>query len=147
MSRCLQWAVRIVIAGVWIFHGLYSKILDGVPRHRLIVGRILGDSFARPLTVLIGTGEILLGLWVLSGRRSRACAMLHPAVKRILAAIIKAASIPCMPLSNTTLVVLAGTFTNPPQRLATLKLLALVEFLHHDFRIDLKFQIHADPFH
>ena len=77
MSRCIQWTVRIVIAGVWIFHGLYSKILDGVPRHRLIVGRILGDSFARPLTIVIGAGEILLGLWVLSGRRSRACAMLQ----------------------------------------------------------------------
>ena len=77
MSRCIQWAVRIVIAGVWIFHGLYSKILDGVPRHRLIVGRILGDSLARPLTIVIGAGEILLGLWVLSGRRSRACAMLQ----------------------------------------------------------------------
>ena len=77
MSRCIQRAVRIVIAGVWIFHGLYSKILDGVPRHRLIVGRILGDSFAGPLTILIGAGEILLGLWVLSGRRSRACAALQ----------------------------------------------------------------------
>lgn len=57
-----------------MFHGLYSKILDGVPRHRLIVGRILGEPHARSLTIAIGIWEILLGLWVLSGRRSRACA-------------------------------------------------------------------------
>lgn len=69
--------VRVVIAAVWIFHGLYSKILDGIPRHRMIVGQILGEDYARPLAFLIGVGEILLGLWVLSGRRTFACAMLQ----------------------------------------------------------------------
>jgi uncharacterized membrane protein YphA (DoxX/SURF4 family) len=64
----------MIISGVWIFHGLWSKILGGIPRHELIVARILGDEFARPLTFLIGCGEILLGLWVLSGRRALACA-------------------------------------------------------------------------
>src|SRR6476660_593117 len=67
--------VRIVIAEVWMFHGLYSKILDGIPRHRLIVARILGEEHAWPLTLLIGCGESLLGLWVLSGRRTLACAL------------------------------------------------------------------------
>ena len=71
----LQQVVRIVIAAVWVFHGLYSKILDGIPRHRLIVARILGEDHARPLTLLIGCGEILLGLWVFSGRRIFACAL------------------------------------------------------------------------
>jgi len=70
-----QDVVRIAISAVWIFHGFYSKILDGIPRHRLIVGRILGDEHARPLTIMIGAGEILLGLWVLSGRRTFACAL------------------------------------------------------------------------
>jgi uncharacterized membrane protein YphA (DoxX/SURF4 family) len=70
----LHSAARIIIAGVWIFHGLWSKILGGIPRHEMIVAKILGAEFARPLTVLIGCGEILLGLWVLSGRRPLACA-------------------------------------------------------------------------
>lgn len=70
-----QSVIRVAIAAVWIFHGLYSKILDGVPRHRLVVARILGDHYARPLTLAIGAGEIPLGLWVLSGRRTRACAL------------------------------------------------------------------------
>lgn len=71
----LHEVVRIVIAAVWVFHGLYSKILDGIPRHRMIVGQILGEEHARPLAVMIGLGEILLGLWVLSGRRTFACAL------------------------------------------------------------------------
>lgn len=57
---------RLFIAAVWIFHGLYSKLLQGIPRHQEIVARILGDSLATPATILIGTMEIILGLWVLS---------------------------------------------------------------------------------
>jgi uncharacterized membrane protein YphA (DoxX/SURF4 family) len=72
-----QTFVRILIAAVWLFHGLYSKILDGVPRHRIIIGQILGVEHARSLTLAIGCGEILLGLWVLSGRHARACAALQ----------------------------------------------------------------------
>ena len=67
----------ILIASVWIFHGLYSKLLDGIPRHGLIVSRILGDSLAEIATPLIGIGEILLGCWVLSGRYRRSAATLQ----------------------------------------------------------------------
>lgn len=61
----------IFIGGVWIFHGLYSKILDGIPRHKLIVGRILGESFADVATVMIGVMEILLGCWVIWGKHRK----------------------------------------------------------------------------
>ncbi len=67
----------ILIASVWIFHGLYSKLLDGIPRHGLIVARILGDSLAEIATPLIGIGEILMGCWVLSGRYRRSAAALQ----------------------------------------------------------------------
>ena len=67
-------ASRILIAGVWIFHGLYSKILNGIPRHRLIVGKILGDEWERSAVLAVGIAEVLLGAWVLSRRRPRACA-------------------------------------------------------------------------
>lgn len=66
-----QRVVCLLIAGVWIFHGLFSKILGGIPRHELIVARILGDSIASSATPLIGFGEIVLGCWVLSGYRRR----------------------------------------------------------------------------
>lgn len=63
--------LRIAFAMVWIVNGLWFKILDGEPRHRRIVGRILGTEHAGVLTVLIGVGELVIAAWILSGWRSR----------------------------------------------------------------------------
>jgi hypothetical protein len=62
---------------IWIFHGLYSKILDGIPRHRAIVGRVLGEEWAAPVTIAVGTMEVILGLWALSRWRRRECALVQ----------------------------------------------------------------------
>lgn len=67
-------AARFLIAGVWIFHGLFSKLLGGIPRHEMIVARILGEGVARPATIAIGLLEIALGLWALTGRWKIPCA-------------------------------------------------------------------------
>jgi uncharacterized membrane protein YphA (DoxX/SURF4 family) len=55
------------IATVWITNGLFCKVLNLIPRHEQIVGRILGIDYARPLTILIGLSEIGMAIWVLSG--------------------------------------------------------------------------------
>jgi uncharacterized membrane protein YphA (DoxX/SURF4 family) len=65
---------RIVIGSVWVFHGLYSKIFNGIPRHESIVGRVLGDSIARPATKAIGCLEFALGLWIFTGFAKVECA-------------------------------------------------------------------------
>jgi hypothetical protein len=65
---------QIVIGSVWIFHGLYSKILNGIPRHRLIVGRILGNEIAGAATKVIGLLEVLLGLWAYTAWQPVGCA-------------------------------------------------------------------------
>ena len=70
-------SATILIGSVWIFHGLYSKILDGIPRHRLIAERILGDEIGGVAIVVIGALEISLGLWAFSGRYRRMCAMVQ----------------------------------------------------------------------
>lgn len=62
------------IGAVWVFHGFYSKLLNGIPRHREIVGRVVGEELATPVTKLVGAGEIMLGLWTWSGRARKACA-------------------------------------------------------------------------
>jgi uncharacterized membrane protein YphA (DoxX/SURF4 family) len=67
----------ILIGSVWIFHGFYSKISNGIPRHRQIVERILGEGIADRATLGIGILEILLGLWVFSGIQRRACALVQ----------------------------------------------------------------------
>lgn len=70
-STPLHRLAAIFIAGVWMFHGLYSKILNGIPRHKMIVGEILGETVADAAVIVIGVLEILLGCWVLSGIRRR----------------------------------------------------------------------------
>ncbi len=57
-----------------MFHGLYSKLLDGIPRHRLIVARVLGEDWARAATLAVGCCEVLLGVWVFLHRWPRVCA-------------------------------------------------------------------------
>jgi hypothetical protein len=41
-------------------------VLNVVPRHQEIVARILGEENARPFTLLIGTAEIAMAIWMLS---------------------------------------------------------------------------------
>ncbi len=64
-------AFALLFALVWWTNGLLCKVLDLVPRHREIVGRILGEDYALALTRAIGAGELLFGLWILSQWRWR----------------------------------------------------------------------------
>jgi len=69
-----------LIATVWIANGLFCKVLNLVPRHGQIVARILGDMYARPLTILIGLSEIGIAIWILSRLRTRLNAVVQIAV-------------------------------------------------------------------
>ena len=59
------------IAAVWIINGLFCKVLNLVPRHQLIVTRILGVEHSRLLTLAIGCSEIFMAIWVLSKIKTR----------------------------------------------------------------------------
>lgn len=61
--------LRLIFAAVWLVNGVWCKILDGVPRHREIVARILGEEHSLLLTRVIGAGEIIMAVWILSGIR------------------------------------------------------------------------------
>jgi uncharacterized membrane protein YphA (DoxX/SURF4 family) len=74
MSTTSHKILTALIGSVWVFHGLWSKVLGQIPRHELIVGRILGDAWAGPATLAIGACEILLGIWVFTGLFRRTCA-------------------------------------------------------------------------
>jgi hypothetical protein len=69
-------ALSVLVASVWLFHGLYAKLLDGIPRHRLIVQSLPGLAGAPGhfLVLLIGAAEVALAGWVLSGLRPRLAA-------------------------------------------------------------------------
>jgi len=46
-------------------------VLNLTPRHQEIVARILGEEYARTITVLIGISEIIMAVWVLSKYKSQ----------------------------------------------------------------------------
>lgn len=70
-NRSAHKLLTIGIAAIWIVNGLLCKILNLVPRHELIVAKILGSEYSRPMTIAIGFSEILMAIWVLSGKRSK----------------------------------------------------------------------------
>jgi hypothetical protein len=72
--RRLITVLRIGTAAVWLVFGAVFKVLDFVPRHRLIVASVLGTAAAGPITMMIGAAEAAMGLWILSGIRPRLCA-------------------------------------------------------------------------
>ena len=63
------------IAAVWLANGLFCKLLNLVPRHRQIVGAILGMDHAVILTRAIGLSETMMAVWIISGIWTRACAL------------------------------------------------------------------------
>lgn len=63
--------LNYLIASVWIANGFFCKVLNLIPRHAEIVARILGNQFARPITILIGISEIMMAIWILSNIKSK----------------------------------------------------------------------------
>ena len=83
MTSIKAWIVRhagglstVIVASVWLFHGLFNKLLHGSPRHLQIVQSIPGLSGALGQRVLTGVGllEVAVALWVLSGWAAHCCA-------------------------------------------------------------------------
>jgi uncharacterized membrane protein YphA (DoxX/SURF4 family) len=71
------WLVRIAVAGVWIYEGLWCKILGRATNELRVVEAVprYGAKFGRPFLTLLGWTELLLGLWVLSGSAPGLCAL------------------------------------------------------------------------
>ena len=60
--------IRASVAAVWIYEGLWCKILGGVQSQVEIVTAVprLGP-FAKPFLKLLGLGEVGLAVWVMTG--------------------------------------------------------------------------------
>ncbi len=69
--------LRYFTAIIWLANGLICKVFSFVPRHEQIVARILGNAYARPLTVLIGLAEFTMAIWIVSGIKSKLNAILQ----------------------------------------------------------------------
>lgn len=71
MKLSLYKILTIFIASVWLINGIYAKILGFVPRHELIVEKILQTQHAKTLIIFIGIAEIFMAIWILSGKHSK----------------------------------------------------------------------------
>jgi len=67
---------RLAVALVWLYQGLWCKLLGRCPGHRAIVEAVPGLAGRAGTIALAGLGAIEVGLavWVLSGRRPRLAA-------------------------------------------------------------------------
>jgi hypothetical protein len=72
--------LTVFICLVWFVNGLFCKILNLVPRHQEIVGRILGEEYSWHFTKVIGIAEMLMVVWIVSKVRSRFCAIFQIAI-------------------------------------------------------------------
>jgi uncharacterized membrane protein YphA (DoxX/SURF4 family) len=70
------WPLRLAIAAVWIYHGLWNKLLSPGGRHSQIIDSIPTLAGVAPdqLRIAIGLAEVATGVWVLSGLAPRAAA-------------------------------------------------------------------------
>lgn len=70
------------VAGVWLYHGLWCKLLGGCPEQAEIVATTPGLRTRSPKPALLALGaiEVALSAWVVSGRRPRAAAAAQTAL-------------------------------------------------------------------
>jgi uncharacterized membrane protein YphA (DoxX/SURF4 family)/uncharacterized protein YqjF (DUF2071 family) len=76
LRRRLGLALSLAVASVWLWHGLYHKLLGGEPRHLAIVQSVpfLDGEVGEAVLWAVGWGEVAIAIWVLIGWRPRTAA-------------------------------------------------------------------------
>ena len=74
--------VRVAIAAVWLYEGLWNKLLGRAPRQDDIVASVprLGPLFGPVFLKTLGVVEVALAVWVLSGFAPGVCALTQVAL-------------------------------------------------------------------
>jgi hypothetical protein len=80
ISKLLNYCIGVV----WLANGLFCKVLNLVPRHQQIVGRILGEQYSAVFTKAIGVAETVMAIWIVSGIWPRLNAITQIAVIAIM---------------------------------------------------------------
>jgi len=81
-ARHIAAIATVIVAAVWLVHGLFNKLLHFSPRHLLMVQSVPGLAGSRGEIVLTAVGlfEVALALWVLSGWAASVCAAIQTIV-------------------------------------------------------------------
>src|SRR5207253_451902 len=88
MHPALLAAIRLAVAAVWIYEGLWLKVLRPSPHELAVVQGIhIGPLSPSRLLLIIGGGELLLGVGVLSARYDRLLAWVQGVVLVLMNAL------------------------------------------------------------
>lgn len=76
------WVIHVAVAAVWLYEGLWCKLLNGEPRQLLVVEALpsYGPRIGARLLKLLGAVEVALAIWVLTGTVPVACAVVQTAL-------------------------------------------------------------------
>jgi uncharacterized membrane protein YphA (DoxX/SURF4 family) len=117
-------AVRTAVAAVWVYEGLWCKVLGMDAGHRSIVADVPGLPTSRVTAALIGIGavETAVGAWVMTGVQARLAAW----VQTGLLVAVNAGGLAFagdriarpgrMLAQNAVLLAAAWSLTRPPRR-------------------------------
>lgn len=70
------------VAGVWVYHGLWCKLVGACSEQEEIVAAVPGlpRRLAKPVLLALGLVEVAFSAWVISGRRARTAAAAQTAL-------------------------------------------------------------------
>lgn len=76
------WLIHVAVAGVWLYEGLWCKLLNGEPNQLRVVQALPRFSLntANSLLKLIGVIEVAIAVWVLTGFTPIFCASAQTAL-------------------------------------------------------------------
>jgi hypothetical protein len=76
------WLIRVAVAGVWLYEGLWCKLLGGDPNQLEVVKAVprWGPKVGALFLKTLGVVEVAIGLWALSGLWAVPCAVTQTAL-------------------------------------------------------------------
>ena len=70
--------LRVSVAAVWIYEGLWCKLMGRVASQKEVVGAVPKfGGWAGPFLMVLGVVELALGIWVLTGWMAAWCAVVQ----------------------------------------------------------------------
>jgi uncharacterized membrane protein YphA (DoxX/SURF4 family) len=76
------WLIHVAVALVWLYEGLWCKLLGREPHQRNVVEAVpkLGPKIGAAFLKVLGVVEVAMGIWVLTGISPVLCAAAQTAL-------------------------------------------------------------------
>lgn len=73
------WLIRVAVSAVWLYEGLWCKLLRGEPNQFKVVEAVprFGPRLGALFLTFLGAVEVSLALWALAGAAAIPCAVIQ----------------------------------------------------------------------